>query len=127
MKRFNFKDYFDVCCFELDINPDINFENYEYITFTNIESQKKVFNYYKEEMQQGEPINAGNIGKSFIAMTGFYDIFPKRPSWKKFKEEICPIILYEFSIENDVVLLTPININDNNHIFRTKGDKILKL
>lgn len=124
---FNFNGYFDVSGFELEINSNVDFSNYEYVIFSSSESQKKVFNFYKEEMQQGNPINTDNLGKQFIALTGFYDMFPKRPSWGKFKNEICPIIIYSYVIKNNTVLLTPINLKDNNEIIKTKEDKILKL
>ena len=54
-------------------------------------------------------------------------MYPKKPSWNKYKNEICPIIIYSYVIKNNKVLLTPINIKDNNEIIKTKEDKILKL
>ena len=67
------------------------------------------------------------MGKKYIDLSGFYDMYPKKPSWNKFKNEICPIIIYSYVIKNNKVLLTPINIKDNNEIIKTKEDKILKL
>ena len=124
---FNFNGYFDVSGFELEINSNVDFSNYEYIIFSSSDSQKKVFDFYKEEMQQGNQINTDNLGKQFIALTGFYDMFPKKPSWNKFKKEICPIIIYSYVMKNNKVLLTPINLKDNNEIIKTKEDKILRL
>lgn len=125
--KFNFKGYFDVPCFDLEINADISINSYKYIQFTHEESQKIVFNYYKEEMQQGNGIKVKNLGYEFIRLTGFYDIFPKKPSWEKFKKEFCPIILYTFEIKDDIILLTPINVNENNKIFQNDKNLILNL
>lgn len=75
---FNFNGYFDISGFELEINSNVDFSNYEYIIFSSSDSQKKVFNFYKEEMQQGNPIKIDNLGKQFIALSGFYDMFPKK-------------------------------------------------
>ena len=125
--RFNFNGYFTNSGFELEINSNVNFKDFEFIIFSEPDSQKKIFNFYKEEMQQSTPIGSYNFGRQFIELTGFYDIFPKRPSWNKFKNEICPIIIYSYIIQKDVILLTPINVNCNNEIFKLKKDKILKL
>ena len=126
--KFNFKGYFDNCGFDLEINSNIIFKNYKYIIFSSKESQKIIFSFYKNEMQQGDSIITDNLGKQYIMQTGFYDLFPKRPSWKKFKTEICPIILYSFEIdEQGIIILSPLNINENNNIIKNNKNNILKL
>lgn len=126
--KFNFKNYFDNSGFNLEINSDINFNDFEYISFSSNESQKKVFNFYKDELQQGNSIKTDNLGKEYIALSGFYDMYPKKPSWNKFKNEICPIILYDYEIDdNGTIILTPLDIRNNNDLFKTKNHKILKL
>ena len=126
--KFNFKNYFDNCGFNLEINSDINFNDFEYISFSSNESQKKVFNFYKDELQQGNSIKTDNLGKEYIALSGFYDMYPKKPSWNKFKNEICPIILYSYEIDdNGTIILMPLDIRNNNDLFKTKNHKILKL
>ena len=125
---FNFKGYFENSGFSLDINSEIKIEDFKYILFSSKESQKKIFKYYKEELQQGGPIKSENYGKFFIALTGFYDKFPKRPSWENFKTVISPIVLYTYEIDNNGrILLTPLNVNKNNEIFSTMRDKILAI
>ena len=112
--------------FELKINPNVNFSNYKYIIFKEPNSQKEVFNFYKRELQQGEPITALNTGYVVIKLTGFYNTYPKRPSWNKFKD-FCPAIIYSYEIKDNEVLLTPENINNTNKIINTAGNKILYL
>ena len=63
----------------------------------------------------------------YIEQTGFYELFPKRPSWEKFKKEVCPFVVYSFEINNGRVLLTPMNIKNNNALFKEYSDYILKI
>ena len=77
--------------FELIVNPDIQLNRYKYLLFSSEKAQKVLFKFYKEEMQQGQGVKASNRGRRFIEMTGFYDLFPKKPSWVKFKQEVCPL------------------------------------
>ena len=125
--RFNFNGYFEISGFELKINSDISMDGYKYIVFSSAEAQKAIFNFYKEEMQQGQGINVPNAGRSYIEQTGFYELFPKRPSWEKFKNEICPIILYSFEIKDGIVLLTPLKITENNSVYRNFEGSVLRL
>ena len=106
---------------------DINFEDYKYLIFSSEEAQKAIFSFIKVEMQQGEGIKIPNMGKKYIEMTGFYDLFPKKASWEKFKNEVNTIIIYSFEIKNDIILLTPINIKNNNILLTECGDAILKI
>ncbi len=126
--KFNFKGYFEISGFYLEINSEINFNDFEYISFASKEAQKHVFNFYKNELQQGNPIKTNNLGKKYIALSGFYDMYPKKPSWKCFKNDICPIILYSYEIDdNGSVILMPLDIRNNNELFKTKKHKILEL
>ena len=106
---------------------DINFEDYKYLIFSSNEAQKAIFSFIKVEMQQGEGIKIPNMGKKYIEMTGFYDLFPQKASWEKFKNEVNSKIIYSFEIKNDTVLLTPTNINNNNILLTECGDAILKI
>ena len=125
--RFNFSGYFESSGFELRMHYDINFEDYKYLIFSSKEAQKAIFSFIKVEMQQGEGIKIPNMGKKYIEMTGFYDLFPQKASWEKFKNEVNSMIIYSFEIKNDIVLLTPINIKNNNILLTECGDAILKL
>lgn len=125
--RFNFKGYFDVSGFELKINSDIHFEKYKYIVFSSTEAQKAIYKFYKEEMQQGQGVKVPNLGSKFIEQTGFYELFPKNASWEKFKNEICPIVLYSFEIKDNVIWITPLNVNGNKDIYTENKDIIFKL
>lgn len=126
--KFNFKDYFEISGFNLKINSKINFNDFEYISFSSKEAQELVFSFYKNELQQGNSIKTDNLGKKYIALSGFYDIYPKKPSWECFKNDICPIILYSYKIDdNGTIILMPLDIRNNNELFKTKKDKILKL
>lgn len=125
--KFNFNGYSEISGFEMKINSNISMDGYKYIVFSSAEAQKVIFNFYKEEMQQGQGINVPNVGRSYIEQTGFYELFPKRPSWKKFKNEICPIIIYSFEIKDRVVLLTPLRITENNRVLSNSKGAVLKL
>ena len=125
--RFNFSGYFDVSGFELRVHPDINFEDYKYLIFSSNEAQNAIFSFIKVEMQQGQGIKEPNMGKKYIEQTGFYDLFPRKASWVKFKNEVNAIIIYSFEIKDGIVLITPMNINDNNMLYREYSDSILKL
>ena len=125
--RFNFRGYFESSGFELRMHYDINFEDYKYLIFSSKEAQKAIFSFIKVEMQQGEGIKLPNMGKKYIEMTGFYDLFPQKASWEKFKNEVNSKIIYSFEIKNDTVLLTPTNINNNNILLTECGDAILKI
>lgn len=125
--RFNFSGYFESSGFELRMHYDINFEDYKYLIFSSNEAQKAIFSFIKVEMQQGEGIKIPNMGKKYIEMTGFYDLFPQKASWEKFKNEVNSKIIYSFEIKNDTVLLTPTNINNNNILLTECGDAILKI
>ena len=92
--RFNFSGYFEASGFELRMHYDINFEDYKYLIFSSKEAQKAIFSFIKVEMQQGEGIKLPNMGKKYIEMTGFYDLFPKIASWEKFKNEVNSKIIY---------------------------------
>lgn len=125
--KFNFSGYFESSGFEIRMHYDINFEDYKYLIFSSKEAQKAIFSFIKVEMQQGEGIKIPNMGKKYIEMTGFYDLFPQKTSWEKFKNEVNSMIIYSFEIKNDIVLLTPINIKNNNILLTECGDAILKL
>ncbi len=125
--RFNFSGYFESSGFELRMHYDINFEDYKYLIFSSEKAQKAIFSFIKVEMQQGEGIKLPNMGKKYIEMTGFYDLFPQKASWEKFKNEVNSKIIYSFEIKNDTVLLTPTNINNNNILLTECGDAILKI
>lgn len=126
MTTFGFKGYFDIATFQVELNNNFNFNNYKYINFSSSNAQKIIFRFYKNEMQQGESINAHNLGQSYIRQSGFYDLYPKRSSWEKFKR-FCPFILYSFEIYDNTIWLTPISINENNQIYKSCGELILKL
>ena len=78
-------------------------------------------------MQQGQGVKVPNLGSKFIEQTGFYELFPKNASWEKFKNEICPIVLYSFEIKDNVIWITPLNVNGNKDIYTENKDIIFKL
>ncbi|MBR4854924.1 MAG: hypothetical protein IKU88_09380 [Alistipes sp.] len=125
--KFNFDGYPDICGFNLDLSVNIELNNYKYIKFSSAISQKKVYDFYKEEMQQGNTINTPNLGWSYIKQTGFFDLYPKRSSWSKFQKEVCPIVLYKFEVKDDIVWLRPLNVMDNNTIYKSNANEILEL
>lgn len=124
---FNFNGYYEVSGFELKINSDIQVKDYKYLLFSSNEAQKAIFKFIKEELQQGQGVTVPNMGMKYIEQTGFYELFPKRPSWEKFKKEVCPFVVYSFEINNGRVLLTPMNIKNNNALFKEYSDYILKI
>lgn len=124
---FNFNGYYEVSGFELKINSDIQLGNYKYLLFSSTEAQKAIFKFYKDEMQQGQGVKIPNMGRKFIEKTGFYDLFPKKPSWEKFKNEVCPVVLYSFEVRDGIVLLTPHNISENSEIFNKEKKSVLIL
>ena len=125
--NFNFDGYFDVCGFSLDLRANIEWNNYKYIKFRSELSQKKVYAFYKAEMQQGNSINTPNLGRRYIQQTGFFDLFPKRPSWSKFQKEVCPIVLYTFRIEDGVIWINPMNVSNNNAVYGSNPSEILEI
>ena len=127
MVTFSFKGYHNLASFELDLNRNIDFSNYRYVVFKSKDATNAIFNFYRIELQQCERISAENTGKLYIEQTGFYDIYPKKPSWAKFKDEICPIIIYSFELKDNTIVLTPHNIRDNNNIYKDCCDQILTL
>lgn len=127
MVTFSFKGYHNLASFELDLNRNIDFSNYRYVVFKSKDATNAIFNFYRIELQQCERISAENAGKLYIEQTGFYDIYPKKPSWAKFKDEICPIIIYSFELKDNTIVLTPHNIRDNNNIYKDCCDQILIL
>ena len=125
MTTFGFKGY-DIATFQLELNNNINLNNYKYVNFNSTNIQKTIFNFYKHEMQQGECINAHNLGQSYIKQCGFYEFYPKRASWEKFKD-FCPRILYSFEIFDNTIWLESVNIKENNSIYKSYENLILKL
>ena len=126
MTTFGFKGYFDIATFQIELNDNFNFNNYKYINLYSVNAQKIIYRFYKNEMQQGESINAPNIGQSYIRQSGFYEFYPKRASWKNFKD-FCPRILYSFEIFDNTIWLEPVNIKENNSIYKSYENLILKL
>ena len=45
----------------------------------------------------------------------------------KKRKQFCPHILYSFEIYNNIIWLIPINVNENNRIYKSYEDQILKL
>jgi len=125
--EFNFKNYFDIVSFEFNVDVNIDITQYHYVRFASPLAQKAIFDYYKNEMQQGNSITTPNIGYSYIKQTGFFDLFPQKASWTKFKNQINPIVLYLFEIRDGVVWLSPVHINKNNDIYRAHYNEILEL
>jgi len=113
--------------FELDCSSEINWNDYKFILFSSQKSQKVVYNYYKNELQPGYKINEPSTGKSIIKQIGAFDQYPKL-SWKLFKEEICPVILYHIiRKEDNLIELKPLNIFKNKEIFKNYENNILRL
>ena len=124
---FNFEGYPDINGFSIDLKKDIDFSNYKVIRFSSAIAQKTVFEYYKIEMQQGDAINAHNLGFRYINQTGFFDLFPHKPSWSKFKNEFCSHIMYSFTKDNDVIYITPLNVKNNSNIYEIYDGCVLEL
>lgn len=121
--NIKFKGYYDICSFSINIEDDVDLTEYEYIKFSNDKSAISIFNFYKNEMMQGEKITSLNLGHSFIKLTGFYE--NKKPSWKKFKEEWNNIIIYHYEIKDNYLIIEPLNIQSNNDII--KNNKVLSV
>ncbi|MBQ3743344.1 MAG: hypothetical protein II858_05765 [Bacteroidales bacterium] len=124
---FTFKGYFDSAEFEVDSVDTVDLRQYEYIQFSSKEAQKAVFNFYKNEMQQGGKIDSANLGFEHIRKIGFFDLCPRNPSWTKFRDDICPIILYSFEVGERSIRITPLNVQDSNKLYRYGEPRILKL
>ena len=123
---FGFKGYHDTT-FKLIIDDGIDFKKYSYIRFVSKNAHDAIYSFFKEEMQQGQPINAYNLGYSFIESTGYFDLYRKKHSWTKFREEICPKIIYSIDLRNTTVLLYPLRVQQNNEIYRLYYNEILEL
>lgn len=124
---FNFKNYYEDCSFEIKVDDNIDITQYKFIRFVSLQAQKAVFNFYKEEMQQGNKITTLNLGYSFIKGTGFFDVYPSNSSWATFKKHFNSIVLYTFEMSEDAIWLSPIHINQNNEIYTTHANEILVL
>lgn len=122
----NFKNWPSIgVAHSFELANEINFKNYEYIWFKSKDLVKMLYNIYKEDFCQGNNPNSHNIIKD----TGLYDCFAgPKISWETFKEEICPILLYTFKINNEnEITIYPINVLKNNKIFIENRNKILEI
>lgn len=114
--RVRIKGYYDVATFELAPVKSTGKRKCEYIRFRSKENVKRIFDFYKNEMQQGEKPGGCNLGRSHIAETGFFNYGYKH--WNEFLNYI-PRIIYRAELINDqVVEISPVQegkeaIDDN--------------
>lgn len=104
--KVRIKDYYECATFELAPVKDTGQRNCEYIRFRSNENVKKLFNFYKNEMQQGEKPNGCNVGRSHIANTGFFDCGYQH--WNEFKDYIPRIVYKATLIDNTLLEITPV-------------------
>lgn len=117
--RVKLKEWYD-CTFDIYIKDDVKLEGYRYINFSKDESLKKLLNFYRYEIMQGEKITSIN-GRRHIEATGYFDN-KKRYSWKDFENDFLPVVLYNYCITYDIITIDPIRLNcsqnkiDSNYI-----------
>ena len=133
MKKYviNFKNWPSISVPNIFMSPvDINTNDYSYIWFKSRKLTNMLFNIYKEEFYQGSRIYLHKPNNHYILNdTGFYDCYAGRKlSWKTFKEEICPSLLYTFEInDKNELTIYPINVLKNSEIFKNNRERILEL
>ena len=121
--KFKFKGYNENFYFELNLDDSIKLKDNGFIRFISDDARKKVFKFYKYEMQQSNKITEHNLGYGFIDATGFYDLYKnKRPSWTKF-EQFCPSIVYKYNVVNDSVILDPCRMYIQIYTFTKRGEE----
>ena len=114
--RIRIKGYYEIATFELAPVTPKGQRGAEYIRFVSHENVKRLYDFYKNEMQQGEKPNGCNIGRSHIAKTGFFE--RGYSHWNEFKSYI-PRIIYRFSIiDNSLLEIDP--IDDYSTVEETK-------
>ena len=106
--RVKLKEWYD-CTFDIYIKDDVKLEGYRYINFSKDESLKKLLNFYRYEIMQGEKITSIN-GRKHIETTGYFDN-KKRYSWKDFENDFLPVVLYNYFITDDIITIGPIRVN----------------
>lgn len=100
------KGYYDVATFEIAPVKDTGKRGREYMRFVSNENVKRLYDFYKNEMQQGEKPNGCNVGRSHIADTGFFDRGYQH--WNEFKAYI-PRIIYKVTlIDKNLLEITPV-------------------
>ena len=121
MKKVNikFKDYYDGSIFQIEIIDEVNIKDYKFINFSGEKSSEAIFNFYKNNMMQGQKITDRNLGYRFINSTGFFENGWK--TWKAFKEEWNKIILYKYDIVDEYLIIEPTNIKFNDEIFKNNN------
>lgn len=127
----NFKNWPSIASeHSFEMSDEIDLNNYEYIWFKSKNLVQMLYNIYKKDFYQGSRIYLHKPNNHYILKeTGLYDCFngPKI-LWKTFKEQICPLLLYTFEINNEnEIIIYPINILKNNEIFRENRNKILEV
>lgn len=104
--RARIKGYYDVATFELAPVKDTGKRGCKYMRFVSNEDVKRLFNFYKNEMQQGEKPTGCNTGRTCIAETGFFKYGYKH--WNEFKDFVPHIIYSVTLVDNLLVELSPV-------------------
>lgn len=104
--RIRIKGYYDVATFEPAPVKDTGQRGCEYMRFVSNENVKRLFDFYKNEMQQGEKPNGCNTGRSHIAATGFFDRGYQH--WNEFKTFIPHIIYKATVIDKGLIEISPV-------------------
>lgn len=123
--KFNLKGYYPG--YEFKYGPGIrSLDEYQYIQFSSPKAREAIMHFIVEEMHQGHSLSETGEGREVVANTGFFEMYKVRPSWTKFRNEFCPIVLYSYEIEGDVVWLSPLNVFNDN-AYRNKDVRVLKI
>ena len=104
--RIRIKGYYDVATFELAPVKDTGQRGCQYMRFVSNENVKRLYDFYKYEMQQGEKPSGCNVGRSHIAATGFFDRGYQH--WNEFKAFIPRIIYKATVIDKGLIEISPV-------------------
>lgn len=108
--KIYFKDYYPISSLELAFPSTIKLNESGFIRISSKRNKKSIFNFYKEEMQQGLPITDCNSGKIIIRSTGYFDLH-ERYSWTSFNDFVGTII-YKYKIKEGRLEVIPLNMSN---------------
>ena len=108
------KGYYPCSTFEVTEVKKQNKPNFKYFRFSSPVNSKKIFEFYKEEMQQGYKPYEANMGRTIIAQTGFFERGYKH--WNEFKQFHTQIVYRFEKIDDKLLEIDPLNIKDSEQI-----------
>lgn len=108
--RIYFKDYYSISSLELTVPCTIKLNESGFIRISSKGNKRSIFQFYKEEMQQGLPITGCNLGRTIIKNTGYFDLH-ERYSWTSFNDFVGTII-YKYKIKESRLELIPLNMSN---------------